>query len=180
MSQTTVQMDRPRGRGYADKGKAQMQSPPQGTAPSQSQAPAGRGQGRVFAVNPQEAHASNTAVTGTFLIDKLKARVLFDSGATHSFISPYFANKLARDKTLMKSHLIISTPIGDPIEVRYMYPACVVEIEERVLPADQIELAILDFDVILGMDWLFENHATINFYEKCVVFEHEKGKKSTL
>ena len=41
-------------------------------------------------------------------------------------------------------------------------------------------MAILDFDVILGMDWLSENHATINCYEKCVVFEHEEGKKSTL
>ena len=89
---------------------------------------------------------------GTFLIDKLKARVLFDSGATHSFISSYFANKLARDKTLMKSPLIISTPVGEPVEVRYMYPTCVVKIEERILLADLIELAILDFDVILGMD----------------------------
>ena len=123
----------------------------------------------MFAVNPQEAHASNTAVTGTFLIDKLKARVLFDSGATHSFISPYFSHKLARDKTLMKSPLTISTPVGEPVEVRYMYPACVVEIKERVLPADLIELAILDFDVILGMDWLAKNHATINCYEKCVM-----------
>ena len=134
----------------------------------------------MFAVNPQEAHASNTVVTGTFLIDKLKARVLFDSGATHSFISPYFANKLARNKTLMKSPLIIRTSIGEPVEMRYMYPTCVIEIEERVLPTDLIELAILDFDVILGMDWLSENHATINCYEKCAVFKHEEGKKSTL
>ena len=117
---------------------------------------------------------------GTFLIDKLKARILFDSRATHSFISPYFANKLASDKALMKSPLIISTPIGESVEVRYMYPACVVEIKERILPADLIELAILDFDVILGMDWLSENHATINCYEKCVVFEYEGGRKSTL
>ena len=72
----------------------------------------------MFAVNPQESHASNTAVTGTFLIDNLKVRVLFDSGATHSFISPYFANKLARDKTLMKSLLVISTSVGEPVEVK--------------------------------------------------------------
>ena len=41
-------------------------------------------------------------------------------------------------------------------------------------------MAILDFDVILGMAWLSENHATINCYEKCIVFEHEEEKKSTL
>ena len=74
--------------------------------------PTGREQGRVFVVNPQEAHASNTVVIGTFLIDELKARVLFDSGATHSFISSYIANKLTRDKILMKNPLVINTPIG--------------------------------------------------------------------
>ena len=50
------------------------------------QSAVGRGQGRVFTLDPQEAHASNTTVTGTLSIDKLKARVLFDSGAMHSFI----------------------------------------------------------------------------------------------
>ena len=50
----------------------------------------------MFAVNPQEAQASNTAVTGILFVDKIKARILFDSGAIHSFISPYFARKLAR------------------------------------------------------------------------------------
>ena len=117
---------------------------------------------------------------GTFLIDKLKARVLFNSRATHLFISSYFANKLAKDKILMKNPLVINTPIGEPIEVKHMYPSCVVEIEEKTLPADLIELAILDFDVILGMDWLSENCSTINCYKKYVMFEHEKERKSTL
>ena len=106
----------------------------------------------MFAVNPQEAHASTTAVIGTSLIDKIKVRVLFNLGATHSFILPYFANKLARDKSLMRNPLAISTQLGRSIEVRHMYPACVVEIEERMLSADLLELAVLDFDVILRMD----------------------------
>ena len=152
----------------------------QNIGPSQPQGLVGRGQGRVFTINPQDVQASNTAVAGTLFIDKIKARVLFDSGATHSFISPYFANKLARDKILMKNYLAISTPLGETIEVKYMYPACVVEVEGRVLPADLIELAVLDFDVILGMDWLFDNYATLNCREKCVQFLKEEGEEFTL
>ena len=78
------------------------------------QSTVGRGQGRVFILNPQEVHASMTAVIGTLLVDKLKARVLFDSGATHSFISSYFAKTLARDKVLMKNPLAIGIPTGEP------------------------------------------------------------------
>ena len=68
----------------------------------------------------------------------------------------------------MKSSLVISTPLGETVEVRYMYPTCMVEVEDRVLSVDLIELAVLDFDVILGMDWLFDNYATLNCQEKCV------------
>ena len=146
----------------------------QNIGPSQPLGLVGRGQGRVFTINPQDVQASNTAVAGTLLIDRVKARVLFDSGATHSFVSPYFANKLARDKILMKNYLAISTPLGETIEVKYMYPACVVEVEGRVLPEDLIELAVLDFDVILGIDWLFDNYATLNCREKCVQILKEK------
>ena len=101
-------------------------------------------------------------MVGTLYIDRIKARVLFNFEAMHSFISPYFANKLVRDKILMKNPLTISTPLGETIEVKYMYRACVVEVKGRVLPADLIELAVLDFDVILGMDWLCDNYATLN------------------
>ena len=88
-----------------------------------------RGQGRVFTINPQDVQASNTIVVGTLYIDKIKARVLFDSKVTHSFISPYFVNKLVRDKILMKNSLAINTPLEEIIEMKYMYPACVVELK---------------------------------------------------
>ncbi len=137
-SYPSVQMDRPSSRGPVGRGRGQTPTSQQSVGPSQLLAPAGRGQGRVFMVNPQEAQASNAAVTGMLLIDKIKARVLFDSGATHSFISPYFAKKLAKDNILMHISLAISTPVGDSIKAKYMYPTCVVEIEGKTLPIDLI------------------------------------------
>ena len=135
------------------------------------QSTVGRGQGKVFTLNPQEVHASTTAVIGILLVDKLKARVLFDSGATHSFISPYFVKTLARDKVLMKSPLAISIPVERTIKVKYVFSACVVEIDSKVYPADLIELDVLDFDVVLGMDWLSKNYASIDCHDKCVRFK---------
>ena len=121
-------------------------------------------------MNPQEVYASNTVVMGTLYVDKIEARVLFDSGATHSLISSYFSKKLAKDKILMKNPLAISTLLGKSIEVKYVYPICVVEIGGRILPVDLIKLVVLDFDVVLGMNWLSKNHATIKYYEKCIIF----------
>ena len=59
--------------------------------------------------------------------------------------------------------------------MKYVYPTCVVEFEGRMLSADLTKLAVLDFDVILGMDWLSKNHAAINCYEKCIMFKPEEG-----
>ena len=80
----------------------------------------------------------------------------------------------------MKSPLAISTPLGEIVEVRYIYPLCMIEVKDRVLLVDLIELTVLDFDVILGMDWLFDNYATLNCQEKCVQFSKEKGEEFTL
>ena len=175
VSQASVPIEVPMGRGSVDKGKRPMQTPSQGTAQLPGQSAVGRGQGRVFTLNPQEVHASTTAVIGTLLVDKLKARVLFDSGATHSFISPYFAKTLARDKVIMKSSLAIGIPVGKTIEVKYVFPACVIEIDSKVYPVDLIELDVLDFDVVLGMDWLSENYASIDCRDKCVRFKTKES-----
>ena len=54
----------------------------------------GRGQARVYAITQQDAEASNTAVTGTLPIEGADAYVLFDSGSTHSFLSPGMTERL--------------------------------------------------------------------------------------
>ena len=120
-------------------------------------------------------HASTTIVTGTLLVDKLKDRVLFDSGATHSFISLYFTKILDRDRVIIKDPLAIGIAAGRAIEVKYVFLAYVIEIDSKVYLADLIELDVLDFDIILGMDWLSENYASINCHDKCMRFKSKES-----
>ena len=56
-----------------------------------------------------------------------------------------------------------------------MYPECMVDIRERVLPVDLIELAVFVFDVILRMDWLSKNCASIDCNDKYVRFRPREG-----
>src|SRR5262249_2381537 len=111
---------------------------------------------------------------GIVLVQNVNVRTLFDSGATHSFISPYFATMLAKDKEFMENPLVIATPLGDSVDVQYVYSSCVIELGGRKLSADLIELPVLDFDVILGMDWLAINNATIDCFKKCIIFRPEE------
>ena len=129
----------------------------------------------MFTLNPQKAYTSTTAITSTLLVEKLKARVLFDSGATHSFISPYFVKILARDRVIMKDPLAIGIPAGRTIEVKYVFSAYMIEIDSKVYPADLIELDVLDFDIVLRMDCLSKSYASIDYRDKYIRFKMKES-----
>jgi hypothetical protein len=53
-------------------------------------------QGHVHYNSIEEIPSGEVVTAGKFLVDQHSAVVLFDSGASHSFISPMFASKFAR------------------------------------------------------------------------------------
>ena len=64
-----------------------------------------RAQGKMNALAQQEAQESIAVVEGTICLEEYIARVLFDLGATHSFISLTFASKLNKKPESMKFQL---------------------------------------------------------------------------
>ncbi|GAV79005.1 RVP_2 domain-containing protein [Cephalotus follicularis] len=98
------------------------------------------------------------------------ARVLMDSGASHSFISARFASCLDVTPDCMTYMLYVSTPTGTSMYTDSVYRSCEMSIEGISLYADLIVLPIRDFDVILGMDWLSAHCACMDCYNKTVYF----------
>ncbi|KAJ1430370.1 Aspartic peptidase domain superfamily [Sesbania bispinosa] len=117
------------------------------------QAQAGRGQARVFAMTRQDAQASNVVVTGILSICSRDAHVLFDPGATHSFVSLSFASQPGKSPSYLDETLAVTTPVGEILLADCVYLSCVVSIGGKELLSNLIALDMVDFDVILGMDW---------------------------
>ena len=65
-----------------------------------SQASREQPQARVFAMTREEAKATPTVITGNISIFSINAHVLFDPGATHSFISQLFASYFGKPESL--------------------------------------------------------------------------------
>ena len=80
------------------------------------------------------------------------ARVLFDPGTTHSFISSVFALKVAYQPSSMLYPLSVATPLSEELETNVFFPSCSVSVEGKELPADLVLLDVIGFDVILKMD----------------------------
>ncbi|XP_039117946.1 uncharacterized protein LOC120253765 [Dioscorea cayenensis subsp. rotundata] len=109
-------------------------------------------QGRVYALTQEDAHASNAVVSGTLPVYSAYACVLFDSRATHSFISSAFVRKHALPAVVLDYDLSVATPVGDALVISTVCVNCPVVIDNHVLLADLHVMSMKYFDVILGMD----------------------------
>ncbi|KAL0551864.1 hypothetical protein IC582_010953 [Cucumis melo] len=140
------------------------------TGIAQNQGAGAPHQGRVFATNRTEAEKAGTVVTGTLPVLGHYALVLFDSGSSHSFISSAFVSHARLEVEPLHHVLSVSTPSGECMLSREKVKACQIEIAGHVIEVTLIVLDMLDFDVILGMDWLAANHASIDCSRKEVTF----------
>ncbi|KAA0061789.1 reverse transcriptase [Cucumis melo var. makuwa] len=113
-----------------------------------------------------EAERAGTVVTGTLPILGHYELVLFDSGSSHSFISSVFVRQMGIEVELLGSILSVSTPSGAVMLSKDKIKACQVGVANHVLDVTLLVLDMRDFDVILGMDWLSANHASIDCSRK--------------
>ncbi|XP_073121263.1 uncharacterized protein [Henckelia pumila] len=122
----------------------------------------------VFAVTQEEADDANEVVAGTILINTNPAYVLFDCGATHSFISKRFTKKIWLISEKLTETLRVASPTNKIIETLKIHRKCKICVCEQIFDADLVELNMMEFDVILGMDWLSRNHAVVSCRDKNV------------
>ena len=112
--------------------------------------------------------ASNAVVEGTLVLFNSWTRILFDTGATHSFIASTFVSSLGLSSETLSGGLVVASPMGGVIVASEVCRSCVVRIAGQELTADLMVLDMLGYNIILGMDWLAAHHATVDYYQKRV------------
>jgi hypothetical protein len=148
-----------------------MQTPQKGNGSQQNYM-----HGRVNHVIAEEAQEAKDVVLGTFLINSLPAIVLFDSRASHSFITEKFVTKHDVPRSSMKTHLLISSPNGE-MKSTYVCPQVNFKIGEIDFQADLVILTSSGIDVILGMDWLSKHDGIILCAKKSVLLTTPQGDR---
>ena len=66
---------------------------------------------------------------------------------------------------------LVSTPVGDSVVAKRLYRSCPILLSNRATLVDLVELDMLDFDVILGMDWLHDCFASIDCRTRVFQFQ---------
>jgi hypothetical protein len=108
---------------------------------------------------------------GMFLVANHPTVILFDSGASHTFISKNFVEKHCIHCTESREGFIIHSPGGRIFtkEVAFHIPVTLVG---REFPTKMIVLKGQDIVVILGMNWLAQHKAIINTDLRTIKLSH--------
>ncbi|WOH05987.1 hypothetical protein DCAR_0625410 [Daucus carota subsp. sativus] len=146
-----------------------------GTVPEVNEPP----RPRVFDMSVKDAIQDAEVVTGTLNVNSINAKVLIDSGATRSFISQAFVDKLNCPVELLNEVMNVELANQDRISVNRVCPDCEIEILGNKFCADLIPFKLGEFDVILGMDWLSKHSAQIDCKNKKVILISPDNKVIT-
>jgi hypothetical protein len=117
--------------------------------------------GRIYYTQVATTPEGELVMMGTFLVANHPAVILFDSGASHTFISKKFVEKHCIPYTESREGFTMHSPGGQIFtkEVAFQVP---ITLAEQDFPTNMIVLKGQDIDVILGMNWLAQHKAILN------------------
>jgi hypothetical protein len=132
--------------------------------------------GRINHVVIEDAQEAPDVVLGTFLVNSNTSFILFDSRASHSFISAKYVAKYNLSISLLTCRMVVSSPSGD-MPARQVCPRVNIKIRVVDFIANLIILDYKGIDVIRGMDWPSMYKLLIDCAKKSVKLTTEDGKE---
>jgi hypothetical protein len=101
----------------------------------------------------EEAQEAPDVVIGMFFINDTSVVVMFDYGASHSFISATYVEKHNLPIALLRCQMIVRS-LGGDMPARQLCPKVNLKIRGVNFVTNLIVMELKGIDIILGMDWL--------------------------
>ncbi|XP_070022021.1 uncharacterized protein [Nicotiana sylvestris] len=120
------------------------------------------------------AVASDVVITGIISVCGRDASILFDPRSTYLYVSSMFAHFMDIPHESLGTLVYVSTPVGDSVIEDQIYWSCVITFYGYETRADILLLDMIDFEVILGMDWLSPYDAILDCHAKTVTLAMPK------
>ena len=103
--------------------------------------------------------------------------MLFDSGASYSFIAASVVIELGLEVEALEEPLYMSSPLGIRARIWMICRGCELEISGTLLTVDLRIMDMSEFDVILGMDWLTTYRVVIDCERRRVTAYTQDGTR---
>ncbi|XP_072147447.1 uncharacterized protein [Setaria viridis] len=135
--------------------------------------------GRLNFTNVAELPEGAPVMTGTFLIHNQPVLILFDSGASHSFIGSKTGARCGLRFCHTKGSYMISTP-GGKIASDQMNLNVPIKLGRTLFKENLIILGLEGIDIILGMDWMTQHRVMLDISARAVHIDSPLYGTSTI
>jgi len=132
--------------------------------------------GRVHYTTIEEIPKGEVVTTGMFLVNQHPAVVLFDSGASHSFMSQAFASKHGQHVVDLDNGKFCISAARNQVSTNQLVKDVHITIEGRNDSTNLVILPGLGIDVILGMNWTSNNGVLIDTSTLVVMLREPNSK----
>jgi hypothetical protein len=117
--------------------------------------------GRANYTTVEEIPMGEEVLAGTFFLNECPIIILFNSGASHDFMSFTCAKKAKLSLVASGAPYMISTP-GGRVDANQVAQKVSLELSERIFSTNLIILSGQGIDVILGMSWMKLHRAVLD------------------
>ncbi|XP_021971521.1 uncharacterized protein LOC110866686 [Helianthus annuus] len=135
-----------------------------------------KARGRMFQITSEEAKTHPEVVSGMFLANSMPVNVLFDSGASRSFISNELLCHPSFKLEKMSMPLEVEVADSKSYLLHDVCRNCKISMEDEEFSIDLIPMCMGEFKVVVGMDWLAQNHVEIQCEKKVIHVVTSEGK----
>jgi hypothetical protein len=124
-------------------------------------------QGKLNFTTMSDIPEGASVLTGTFSINDTPVKILFDYGATHSFIRERLIGKMGLKGFHTNSAYRIITPGGQITSSTLIRGVCL-GLGSKIFPTNLITINLVGMDVILGMDWMTQHKVVLDISDRVV------------
>jgi hypothetical protein len=128
------------------------------------------------AVNNRQAEHQSTVVESSGMLNHINVKILFDSGATDSFISPSALEKSGLAAYEHDDFKQVEMASGEKQAVGPSVDNCIVDLGVCTTRLKVYITALGAYDLIIGMDWLAAHRALVDCFAKRVLCVDDEGR----
>ncbi|XP_061375025.1 uncharacterized protein LOC133317204 [Gastrolobium bilobum] len=132
-------------------------------------------QARVFTLDAKEAQKYPNLIRGNVILNGYPISVIFDSGASGSFMAKHTAMRIGITPAPLPYELNISTLTGESCTASEICRGVILQFEGNTYTVNLVVLPVFNFEVIIDMDWLTENRITLDCRAANVVVPPKDG-----
>ncbi|KAJ9547013.1 hypothetical protein OSB04_019556 [Centaurea solstitialis] len=131
--------------------------------------------GRAFQMTAEEAQTAPDVITGIFPVNSKSALILFDTGATWSYVSHRFCKDFQIELGNLDRPFAIDVAVEEVRVVEHVYRGCSIDIFGVQFSIDLIPIPMNGINVVVGIDWMFPNRAMTDVAGQLVRIQNPSG-----